>query len=136
VALVDYGPATARNTANSGIKNLDTRSCWGESGPFDSACFLDTTADLVNVDHQIIAASWADLGHFQSVQHGVPLQPGQAYTMTFTLTPLDHVVPAGHRIGLILGGTDGRLFDPALPPLGDTLTFDLTQTSITLPQAR
>jgi X-Pro dipeptidyl-peptidase len=134
VALVDYGPAEARNTANygSGIKNLTERSCWGASSPGDSACFLDTAADVVAVDHRIVAAGWADLGHHASLRHGEPLVPGRAYTMTFDLTALDHVVPAGHRLGLFLGGTDGQLFDPALPRLSDTLTFDLARTSVTV----
>ena len=134
VALVDYGPADVRNTANygSGIKNLTTSSCWGVSRPGDSACFLDTAADVVRADHRIVAAGWADLGHHASLRHGEPLVPGRAYSMTFTLTALDHVVPAGHRLGLLLGGTDGQLFDPALPRLGDTLTFDLARTSVTV----
>jgi X-Pro dipeptidyl-peptidase len=134
VALVDYGPAGERNTAEygSGIKNLSTRSCWGSSSPADSACFLDTAADVVSVDHRIVAAGWADLGHHASLWHGEPLVPGRPYTMTFSLTALDHVVPAGHRLGLLLGGTDGLLFDPALPNFGDTLTFDLARTSVSV----
>ncbi|GLY68797.1 CocE/NonD family hydrolase [Amycolatopsis taiwanensis] len=137
VALVDYGPASTRNTVEygSGIKNLDTRSCWGESSAADSACFLDTTADLVDVDHVIVAVGWADLGHYASLEHGVALTPGTPYTITFPLTGLDHVVPAGHRLGLIVGGTDAMLFDPALPRLDDTLTFTLAATSVTLPLA-
>jgi X-Pro dipeptidyl-peptidase len=134
VALVDYGPAETRNTAfyGSGVKNLVTRSCWGSGTDADSGCFLDTAADVVSVDHRIVAAGWADLGHHASLWHGEPLVPGRAYTMTFALTALDHVVPAGHRLGLLLGGTDGLLFDPALPRLGDTVTFDLARTSVTV----
>ncbi|MEV6872010.1 CocE/NonD family hydrolase [Amycolatopsis sp. NPDC051128] len=134
VALVDYGPAENRDTAfyGSGVENLATRSCWGSGSATDSACFLDTAADVVAADHRIVAAGWADLGHHASLRHGEPLVPGRAYTMTFDLTALDHVVPAGHRLGLLLGGTDGLLFDPALPALGDTLTFDLARTSVTV----
>ncbi|MEV5718626.1 CocE/NonD family hydrolase C-terminal non-catalytic domain-containing protein [Amycolatopsis mediterranei] len=134
VALVDYGRAETRNTATygSGVENLATRSCWGGSTEADSACFLDTAADVVSVDHRIAAAGWADLGHHASLWHGEPLVPGRAYSMTFTLTALDHVVPAGHRLGLVLGGIDGLLFDPALPRLGDTVTFDLARTSVTV----
>ncbi|MEV4058137.1 CocE/NonD family hydrolase [Amycolatopsis sp. NPDC049688] len=134
VALVDYGPAELRNTAEygSGVRNLATRSCWGSSTDGDSACFLDTAADVVSADHRIVAAGWADLGHHASLWHGEPLVPGRAYTMTFPLTALDHVVPAGHRLGLLLGGTDGLLFDPALPNYGDTLTFDLARTSVSV----
>ena len=69
--------------------------------------------------------------------------PGQPYRMSFALNALDHVVPAGHRLGLVLAGTDGgrncdtggpcQFFDPV--PLDDTLTYDLAGTSITLPIA-
>lgn len=145
VALVDWGPAITRTTAafRPGVKNLTTRSCWGESSAADSACYLDTAADLVSVDHKILAVGWGDLGHAGSLEHGVPLVPGQPYRMSFALNALDHVVPAGHRLGLVLAGTDGgrncdtggpcQFFDPA--PLGDTLTYDLPGTSITLPIA-
>ncbi|MFC0111184.1 CocE/NonD family hydrolase [Kibdelosporangium aridum] len=137
VALVDYGPATARNTApyNSGIKNLGTRSCWGESRPGDSACFIDTATDLVDVQHRIVALGWADLGHYASIERGVALTPGKSYTMTFPLTGMDAIVPAGHRLGLIVGGTDATHFDPELPRLDNTMTFDLARTSITVPWA-
>jgi len=38
---------------------------------------------------------------------------------------LDHIVPAGHRIGLVIGGADGFWF-----------TVDLAGTSVKLPVAR
>jgi X-Pro dipeptidyl-peptidase len=134
--LVDYGAATVRNTADlgPGITTLGTRSCWGESTSYDSACFLDTAAELAVVDHQLIATSWADIGHWRSLQHGSPLVPGRPYTMTFSLGCLDHVVPAGHRIGLVIGGTDGFRF--TAPTLHPTITVDLSGTSVTLPVAR
>jgi X-Pro dipeptidyl-peptidase len=136
VLLVDYGPATVRNTTwpAMGIKNLTTRSCWGESTSYDSACFLDTAADLVSVDHQVIATSWADIGHWRSLEHGSALTPGRPYTMTFTLGALDHIVPAGHRIGLVIGGTDGFWFNA--PTANPTITVDLAGTSVRLPVAR
>ncbi|MFC0439230.1 CocE/NonD family hydrolase [Kutzneria buriramensis] len=136
VLLVDYGPATVRQTADfaPGIKNLTTRSCWGDSTSYDSACFLDTAADLATVDHQVIATSWADIGHWRSLVHGSPLTPGRAYTMTFSLGALDHITPAGHRIGLVIGGTDGNWFSAPTPH--PTITVELSGTSVTLPVAR
>lgn len=133
--LVDYGPATVRNTnwPKLGIKDLTTRSCWGASSAVDSACYLDTEADLVDVDRRIIATSWADIGHHRTLARGEELTPGKAYTMTFPLGSLDHVVPAGHRVGLVIGGTDGFWF--TAPTLRPTLTFDLSGTSVSLPVA-
>ncbi|MFI6322437.1 CocE/NonD family hydrolase [Nonomuraea sp. NPDC050556] len=136
VLVVDYGPAVIRNvdfTGKVGIRNLDTRSCWGSSSDVDSACYLDTVPDTVSVDREIVSVAWADLGHYASRRHQVPLRADRYYTMRFDLSPLDHIVPAGHRLGLIIGGTDYWEF---LTP-GDrpTLTVNLSQTSLTLPTA-
>lgn len=135
--LVDLGPATVRNAggqnANTGIKNLTTRSCWGESSATDSACYLDTTADLTQVDEEIIAIGWTDVGHFASPDVQVPLDPNRFYTRTLPLSTMDHIVPAGHRVALIIGGTDNWEFLGATP--GPALTFDLTGTAVSIPVA-
>ena len=43
----------------------------------------------------------------------------------------DHVVPAGHRLALIIAGTDRDLIDP--PDSTPALTLDLARTSAKLP---
>ncbi|MCC8249558.1 CocE/NonD family hydrolase [Saccharothrix luteola] len=136
--LVDYGPATVRNTTfpAMGTEDLATRSCWGAGTPADTGCFLDTVADLTTVDTRVMATGWADLGHHRSLWRGEPLEPGKAYTMTFRLSSLDHVVPAGHRLALVLGGTDGDMFDPALPQPKSRITVELGGTSVEVPIVR
>jgi len=49
--LVDLGPETIRNHLGDaeGITDLGTLSCYGESTPGNSACFLDTAADTETV---------------------------------------------------------------------------------------
>ncbi|GAA2805331.1 hypothetical protein GCM10020219_091270 [Nonomuraea dietziae] len=138
VAVVDYGPATIRDyvdiTKPGGIRNLTTSSCWGQSGPADSACYLDTETATTSVEHEIVATGWADLGHHATLRRGVPLEPDRFYTMTFELSPMDHIVSEGHRLGLVIGGTDWWEFlEPGQRP---RLTVDLTRTSLTLPTAR
>ncbi|MGV9308956.1 CocE/NonD family hydrolase [Nonomuraea sp. NPDC003727] len=135
IAVVDYGPATIRDyvdiTGTGGIRTLTTRSCWGEGSATDSACYLDTETATTTVDHEIVATGWADLGHHATLRRGVPLDPERFYTMSFDLSPLDHVVPAGHRIGLVIGGTDyWEFLEPGQRP---TLTVDLARTTLTLP---
>jgi X-Pro dipeptidyl-peptidase len=133
--LVDYGPATVLNTdyPSLGIRNLTTRSCWGVSTPADNSCFLDTEAATHDVDKLILAYGWADLGHHRTLWRGEPLTPGKPYTMTFDLGSLDHVVPAGHKVALVIGGTDWDWFTAPSPE--PTLTFDLPRTSVSLPVA-
>lgn len=131
--LVDLGPDTIRDYADSaeGISTLPGRTCWGASTPGDSSCFKETAPKTKAVDYTIVSRGWADLGNYASDREGRPLTPGKAYTITLDLHATDHVVPKGHRLALIVAGTDKGLIDP--PSTRPTLTVDLSRTSATLP---
>jgi X-Pro dipeptidyl-peptidase len=131
--LVDYGPATIRDNLShgAGVHDLATRSCWGASRPGDSACYLDTETTISDVDHEVFARGWADLGHFAALEHGEPLRPGSAYPMTFRLSTVDHVVPPGHRLAVIIAGTDGAFVTP--PDQPPTIILNLSGTAVRLP---
>jgi X-Pro dipeptidyl-peptidase len=131
--LVDLGPAAIRNYlgGGEGITTLATRSCYGESTAGDSACFLDTAADTAAVGHTVFSRGWADLGHYASLGHGVRLTPGKPYTMTIQLAATDHVVPAGHRLALIVAGTDNGLILP--PDTTPKVGLDLRRSVVRLP---
>ncbi|MFD8644260.1 Xaa-Pro dipeptidyl-peptidase [Streptomyces zaomyceticus] len=131
--LVDLGPDTIRDygAAGEGITTLADRTCWGLSTPGDSACFLETEARTAAVGHTVVSRGWADLGTWADPGAERPLTPGRAYTMTLDLAATDHVVPAGHRLALIVGGTDKDLLDP--PSSTPTLTLDLNRTWAKLP---
>ena len=112
--LVDLGPDTIRNYAGAGegILTGTDRTCWGASTAGDSSCYLTTSADKADVGYTVFSRGWADLGHYASDRKGVPLTPGKPYTITLDLAATDHVVPAGHRLALIVAGTDNGLIDP------------------------
>ncbi|MFL4908520.1 Xaa-Pro dipeptidyl-peptidase [Streptomyces sp. MMS24-I2-30] len=131
--LVDLGPDTVRDYADSGegITTGTDRDCWGESTPGDSACFKQTRAKTTSVGYTVLSRGWADLGTYADSGKGVPLTPGRAYTITLDLAATDHVVPAGHRLALIVAGTDRGLIDP--PADTPTLTLDLARTSARVP---
>jgi X-Pro dipeptidyl-peptidase len=131
--LVDLGPDTIRDYADAaeGITTLTDRTCWGVSSAGDSACFKATQAKKADVGYTIVSRGWADLGNYASDRRGVPLTPGKAYTITLDLAATDHVVPAGHRLALIVAGTDKDLIDP--PSSRPTLTVDLSRTSARVP---
>ncbi|MER5639184.1 Xaa-Pro dipeptidyl-peptidase [Kitasatospora sp. NPDC002227] len=131
--LVDLGPATIRNYEGNGegITTLTTRSCWGDSTAGDSACFLDTAADTSAVGYTVFGRGWADLGHYAGLSRTVALTPGKYYPITFALAGTDHVVPAGHRLALIVAGTDNGLLLPASTK--PALTLDLAHSSLHLP---
>ncbi|WP_406864050.1 Xaa-Pro dipeptidyl-peptidase [Streptomyces sp. HUAS MG47] len=131
--LVDLGPDTIRDYAASGegITTLPERTCWGASTPGDSACFKETRARTADVAYTVVSRGWADLGTWADPGRERPLTPGRAYPFTLKLASTDHVVPAGHRLALIIGGTDRDLLDP--PSTTPTVTLDLARSSARLP---
>ncbi|MFG3043607.1 Xaa-Pro dipeptidyl-peptidase [Streptomyces sp. NPDC048241] len=131
--LVDLGPDTIRDYADGGegITTLTERTCFGASTAGDSACFKTTAAKTADVGATVVSRGWADLGHHASLAKGVPLTPGRAYTMTLDLAATDHVVPQGHRLALVVAGTDKDLIEP--PATRPTLTLDLSRTTARLP---
>ncbi|MFE2279082.1 Xaa-Pro dipeptidyl-peptidase [Streptomyces sp. NPDC059454] len=131
--LVDLGPDTIRDYAadGEGITTLPERTCWGASTAGDSSCFQETRATTTDVEHTIVSRGWADLGNHADDGKGEPLTPGKRYTITLDLAATDHVVPEGHRLALIVAGTDRGLIDP--PADTPTLTLDLARTSVRVP---
>ncbi|MGB8941658.1 MAG: Xaa-Pro dipeptidyl-peptidase [Streptomyces sp.] len=144
--LVDLGPATIRDYAGAGegITTLSERTCWGASTAGDSSCFKETAPKTADVDYTVFSRGWADLGNWADDHKGRPLTPGKKHTITLDLAASDHVVPKGHRLALIVAGTDKDLIDP--PPssrlrssMGDphadtpTLAIDLARTSAKVP---
>ncbi|AXG81357.1 Xaa-Pro dipeptidyl-peptidase [Streptomyces paludis] len=128
--LVDLGPDTIRDyaAAGEGITTLAERTCWGPSTTADSSCYRETATRTTTVGHTVFSRGWADLGH--PAPDG-PLVPGTPYTVTLELAASDHIVPAGHRLALIVAGTDRGLVDP--PSTTPTLTLDLARTAARLP---
>ncbi|MGD3108380.1 Xaa-Pro dipeptidyl-peptidase [Streptomyces sp. YGL11-2] len=131
--LVDLGPATLRNYAadGEGIVTLDKRTCWGAGNKGDTGCFKETAADVEKAGYTVFSRGWADLGHWADPGKGRPLTPGKPYTITLDLAATDHIVPAGHRLALIVAGTDAGLIDP--PASHPRLTLDLSRTAARLP---
>ncbi|MFJ6695181.1 Xaa-Pro dipeptidyl-peptidase [Streptomyces sp. NPDC091272] len=131
--LVDLGPDTIRNYAASGegIKTLASRTCWGPSTAGDSSCFKETAANPVDVDLTVFSRGWASLAHHRGDGKARPVTPGKEYEITVELAASDHVVPAGHRLALIIGGTDEGLIEA--PDTRPTLGLDLAGTSARLP---
>ncbi|WP_390898273.1 Xaa-Pro dipeptidyl-peptidase [Streptomyces angustmyceticus] len=131
--LVDIGPDTIRDYAadGEGITTLGKRTCWGAGTPGDTGCFKETAADTRKVGYTVFSRGWADLGNWADARKGRPLTPGKRYTLTLDLAASDHIVPAGHRLALIVAGTDAGLIDP--PAATPKLTLDLSRTSVRLP---
>lgn len=84
-----------------------------------------------DVEPTVVTRGWTDPQNRKGADRSEPLAPGKAYDLTWTLEPTDHVVPAGHRIGLVVFSTDQ---EHTLLPLGGTeLTVSPHQSVLRLP---
>ncbi|MET8168000.1 Xaa-Pro dipeptidyl-peptidase [Streptomyces sp. NPDC005329] len=128
--LVDIGPATIRQYGSGGlgITTLAGRTCWGASTAADSACYKRTEADTTHVTSTVFSRGWAALGTCADAHKVAALVPGKPCTLTLDLAATDHVVPAGHRLALIIAGTDRGFAQRAADR--PTITLDLARTSL------
>jgi len=133
--LVDYGADNRIDYlgAGAGITTLTTRDCWGESTGYDSACYLRTQTATVDTPLNIVARGWMDSRHRTSLTTPTPAVPGTYYGITWQTLPQDYVFKAGHRLALVLGGTEYVYDNNDATPTGTQVTVNLAGSSITIP---
>ncbi len=134
--LVDYGPAPFSKVnagSNEGVVNTTTRDCWGDSSPTDSACYLEVNEVLENVTQFRISRGILDSSNRDSLFTPSPVNVGQEYEFKFDIQPTDYVVPAGHRIGLILQGNYSGYGTTTGGNINTTFTVDTQKSNLQLP---
>lgn len=133
VLLVDYGADTRVDYkgGEDGSTTLGTSSCFGESTPADSACYKDVGTVTANAPYDIVTRGWLDAAHNDSLTSQTPLTPGQQYQLHWTLAPQDYVFKAGHRIGVVVAGSDPDSTVPGADRA--TVTVDLAHSSLLMP---
>ncbi len=133
--LVAYGTATRVNYRSSGegISTLTTQSCWGSSSSTDDACYKDTAKVVSSAAYQVLSRGWMDGQHRDSLTATTPMNTSTYYTITWKLRPIDQVIPAGQRLGLVLTLTDPEFV--TAHSTGATVTVDLAGSVLKLPIA-
>lgn len=129
--LVDYGPDTRINPAY-GIKRAPGEDCVGEGTAQDDGCFWRWADDTVTTQAHVIGRGSLDARNRRSLSHPAPLTPGRSYQVRWSLQPAEHLVKPGHRLGLVLAGTDAAL-SAAETPTGAKVTVGLGLSTISLP---
>ncbi|MFI6316909.1 CocE/NonD family hydrolase [Nonomuraea sp. NPDC050556] len=143
VMLVDYGTDTRINYDDMGanppraygFKFLDTKDCLGQGTTDDDGCYHKTADNTVTSDFHVVTRGIIDAQNRTSLSRTTPLTPGKPYQITWNTLPQDYEFKAGHRLGLILTGTNANLTaTPDVEPgTGAKVTIDLAGTSISLP---
>ncbi|MFI6536602.1 CocE/NonD family hydrolase [Nonomuraea sp. NPDC050547] len=148
VLLVDYGTDTRidyRETGpdrGQGLKFIGGEDCVGASTNDDDGCYLRAADNTATSAFNVVSRGIIDAQNHRSLSRSTPLAPGKAYQISWKLQPQDYEFKAGHRLGLILtGSNDDSNLDPsgsgggddAEPGTGAKITVDLGGTSIKLP---
>ncbi|MQY07944.1 Xaa-Pro dipeptidyl-peptidase [Actinomadura macrotermitis] len=131
--LVDYGEDTRVDYLGpgSGIQTLTTEDCHGESTPADDACYRQTRTRTVTSAVNVVARGWLDAQNRTSLSRPAPLTPGKYYSVRWQTLAQEYVFKKGHRLALVLAGTDYDYNDDTAT--GAKVTVDLAGSSITVP---
>ncbi|MEV6982455.1 Xaa-Pro dipeptidyl-peptidase [Sphaerisporangium sp. NPDC051017] len=133
--VVDYGEDYRVNHASAGgIRTLTTESCHGESTADDDACYRQTQTVISKRPVEIVAKGWLDAHNRRSLTTPDTLTPGTNYQFTWKTLPGDYIVKPGHRLAVILAGSDVTETIPDQPAAA-TVTVDLAASKIWLPLA-
>ncbi|GAA1572240.1 Xaa-Pro dipeptidyl-peptidase [Actinomadura kijaniata] len=132
--LVDYGQDTRIDYlgAGGGIETLATEDCWGQSTAEDDACYKQTRTKVVNSAVNVVARGWMDAQNRRSLSDPTPLRPGASYGVRWETLAQDYVFKKGHRVALVLAGTDAN-YNAADAGTGAKVTVDLGRSSIRVP---
>ncbi len=133
VLIVDYGTDTRINheSRGEGIRTLDTESCWGESISTDDACYKETEKTTHTASYEVVTRGWFDPQNWKTIELDDSLKEGKSYKFEWEALPEDYVIKKGHRIGVIIAGSDRRRTIPSTT--GATFEVDLGQSYISLP---
>ncbi|MFI6595522.1 CocE/NonD family hydrolase [Nonomuraea sp. NPDC050536] len=148
VLLVDYGQDIRINyretttTASQGLKIIGGEDCVGPSTADDDGCYFRAGDNTATSGFNVVTRGILDAQNHTSLSRSTPLTPGKPYRITWKMLPQDYEFKAGHRLGLVLTGTndDFNLDETGNgsgtdvePGTGAKVTVDLAGTSISLP---
>ncbi|MEU6779557.1 Xaa-Pro dipeptidyl-peptidase [Nonomuraea angiospora] len=130
--LVDFGDATRVDwRRGQGITTLTEEDCYGESTAADDACYKKVVTNVATRPLEIVARGWIDVQNRDSLSQAAPLPPGTYGTVKWLTLPQDYTFRKGHRVGLVVAGTDSTYSDET--GTGATVTLDLARSSVVVP---
>ena len=88
---------------------------------------------LNSAAYQVLSRGWMDGQHRDSLTGATAMNTSTFYTITWKLRPVDQVIPAGLRLGLVLTLSDAEFVSSH--STGATVTVDLAGSGLKLPLA-
>ncbi|WP_157246203.1 Xaa-Pro dipeptidyl-peptidase [Nonomuraea typhae] len=130
--LVDFGEDTRVDWRRGlGITTIAEESCHGESTAQDDACYKKTITNVATRPLEIVARGWIDVQNRDSLTEQKPLPPGTFAKVSWDTLPHDYTFRKGHRLGLVIAGTDANYSGEA--GTGARVTVDLAKSRVLVP---
>jgi X-Pro dipeptidyl-peptidase len=124
------------------------QDCLGEGTAADTGCYRRYTLLTATRPAEIVTKATLDTENRDSIRVDTPVVPGATYNYTVNLLPEDYVFKPGHRIGVVVAGTNSTVMavpgtdwcaHPASPGSEPwpktTFQVNLGTSSLTLPVA-
>jgi X-Pro dipeptidyl-peptidase len=130
--LVDFGDDTRVDwRRGQGITTIAEEDCHGDSTTADDACYKKVVTNVVNRPVEIVARGWIDVQNRDSLTSPSPLPVGTYGKVKWQTLPHDYTFKKGHRIALVIAGTDATYTSET--GTGANVTVDLGRSSVTMP---
>jgi X-Pro dipeptidyl-peptidase len=136
--LVDYGEAPTVTVSDKTPLELVTEPCSPEDFVNLTNCAEPDEVAAVITPERTITRGHIDGKNNVDLRWGAPLVPGEPYNIKWDMQPHDYVVPAGHRIGLVIVGNyratsgENNVIRDTLAE-GHTITVQLNNSRLSLP---
>ncbi|AXF58027.1 Xaa-Pro dipeptidyl-peptidase [Salicibibacter kimchii] len=131
--IVDYGKdeRVDHQSGSGGMNMLEETDCWGESTDRDSACYHKHEILTHEQDYEVVSRGWMDAQNHETVWESSPLTPGESYDFRWDTMTHDYVFKPGHRIGVVIAGSDANYTVPHEEDVN--IDVDLAESHIELP---
>ncbi|GLW07833.1 X-Pro dipeptidyl-peptidase [Microtetraspora sp. NBRC 13810] len=130
--LVDFGTSSRVDwRVGGGISTLTEESCHGDAVATDDGCYRTTATRVAERPLEIVARGFVDVQNRDSLTESKPLPAGQFAQVRWQTLPQDYTFKKGHRLGLVLAGTNSSR--SAEPATGAVVTVDLARSKVDVP---
>ncbi|MEU4831464.1 Xaa-Pro dipeptidyl-peptidase [Streptosporangium sp. NPDC023615] len=130
--LVDFGEDSRIDwRRGQGISTVAEESCHGESTASDDACYRKVVTNRATRPLEIVARGWIDAQNRGSLSAPSPMTPGTYARIAWETLPQDYVFKKGHRLALVIAGTDATYSDETAT--GANVTVDLAASKVLVP---
>ncbi|WP_175649156.1 CocE/NonD family hydrolase [Micromonospora avicenniae] len=136
--LVDYGAGPTVTVAGKEPLEVVQESCEPADLASGTGCAEPMETNVEITPERVLAWGHIDVKNSPDLRRSQPLTPGKQYNVKWKTLPSEHVIPAGHRIGLVITGNYDANPSSNRPArdtaaIGSEITVYLNGSTVTLP---